>query len=268
MKEYFNVIADEEILKSFFEKVCVYLLNGESYMMCHSSRAKHISEEKRKELGIRGRAEMFHTEIGRKRTDEKFTWENFKSLVSKFEVNKDGYTTLSGKHFPDESLVLYFYLNPCSEAAVAQDTLAHINNINKELIESTIKGSKNGVDNSVWKLASISNHIKSCHAQNPARKVWLDFDVDCHLDETGIGIIKSTTFEFFGDFGVFFVRTTGGMHILVRKELLKFNPNTFTAKLDAELKNYNYIADEIKLNDNCMIPLPGTYQYGNIVTFE
>ena len=136
--------------------------------------------------------------------------------------------------------------------------------MNAELINASIKGSMEGVKTSVWKLSTISNHIKSCHAQNPSRRIWIDFDIDCSdLDEEGINLIKEVVIKMFGKDNSFLIRTSGGVHCLVKKEVLKFNPNNFIENIKTVLTGYD--VSEIIKNNNCMIPLPGCYQYGNIV---
>ena len=260
--ETYKVIGDVGELKWFYEHIVEKPLDGESYMFCNSARAKKLTEEEKENFGAK-RAEMFHTEVSKVHIDEEYSWIDFLSAVSKFEVNKLAYLTKKKLPYPDKSLVLYMYMNPSSEAACAQDTLERINVINKELINSGLKGSMIGIKDSIWKLSTISNHIKACHAQNPARRVYIDFDIDCKdLDDRAIDIINTNTKNYFGK--GFLVRTSGGIHVLVRKEALKFNPNNYIEALTNDLKE-DYTIDEIKKNDNCMIPVPGTLQYGNIV---
>ena len=262
MKEYYNVIADVEELKYFFDNYFVKPLDGESAMACFSARAKKLSEEERKDFSI-NRAEMFHTEISKKRRNKEYTWEDFLSFVSKFETNKLAYLSESKKPYPDKALVLYLCINPSSEAASVRDTFERISSFNSELIQAAINGSKEGIENSVWKLSSITNHIKSCHAQNISRKVWVDFDVDAFIDEKAIDIIKNISNNFFGIGNYFIVKTNGGVHIEVKREVIKFHPDNFITALKEGLVDYDI--SEIIRNVNNMIPIPGTFQYGNVV---
>jgi ribosomal protein S8E len=259
----YKVIADIDELKFFYDNVLEKPKDNESIMIMHSARAKKLTPEEKQEYAL-GRAEMFHTEISKKRMDEEYTWIDFLSTVSKLEVNENGYLTKNKKPYPAKVLVSYIYMNPSSEAAVAQDTLNRINTINAEIFASVIKGSKSGVDESLAKLSSISSHIKSCHAAHPSRKVWIDFDADIdNLSDEEIKMIDQTTVKFFGGGNHFLIKTSGGIHILARREALKFNPNNFINALE---ENFNTTrVKEIKKNDNNMIPIPGTYQYGNIV---
>ena len=94
----------------------------------------------------------------------------------------------------------------------------------------------------------------------------------------------------FGKGSFVFVETNGGFHILLDKSKLKQNPNNIIntvlkhsfslsgeigKKLNANYSFGNQLIDEFKYNNNkdkenrearnCMLPTPGTYQYGNIV---
>lgn len=266
MNDFFKVIADIDELKWFFDHLVEKPLDGESYMICHSARSKHMTPEERKEYGA-NRSEMFHTEISKKILNREYKWNDFLALVSKLETSRYAYITENGYLYKDNMLVSYLYLNPCSEAACAWDTLERINTINKDLFSSALKGSTVGVNDSVWKLSTISNHIKACHAQNPSRKVWIDFDIDCETpdDPKFPQVVYSVTKEVFGFKKFFLVKTTGGIHAVVKKEALKFNPNLYTNMIVDELKKIGIDCKEAKKNDNCMIPCAGTYQYGNPV---
>lgn len=57
-------------------------------------------------------------------------------FIYKFETNKYAYLTGNKVPYLDKSLVLYFYLNPCSELKVAKDTLNYILSVNNEIINS------------------------------------------------------------------------------------------------------------------------------------
>ena len=94
----------------------------------------------------------------------------------------------------------------------------------------------------------------------------------------------------FGKGSFVFVETNGGFHILLDKSKLKQNPNdiintvlkhsfSLSGEIGKKLNaNYSFgcqLIDEFKYNNNkdkenrearnCMLPTPGTYQYGNIV---
>lgn len=261
--EFYKVIADIDELKWFYDHVLYKPQIGESLMACLSCRNKRLSDKERLDLKI-SKAEMFHTEISKPHHDQPYHWENFLAFISKFETNKLAYVTKSDMPYPDHSIVLYLYLNPCSEAKCVQDTLQRISAINADMIGAAINHSKDGVADSIWKMGTIANHIKSCHAQNPSQKIWLDFDIDMEkYDDKAKDIIHSITEKFFGEKSFVMIKTSGGVHVMVRKEKLNFNPNSYLEELRTSLVSYNI--KEVEKNDNCMCALPGTYQYGNPV---
>lgn len=130
----YRIIASIEELKKFFYHILPVLQDGESFMACLASRNKRLTIEERDELGIR-RGCMFHTEVLKKKLDKKVTFENFISFIFKFETDQRAYLTGNNLPFPQKSLILYMYMNPCSEIKVAQDILWYIQNLNNELIK-------------------------------------------------------------------------------------------------------------------------------------
>ena len=51
--------------------------------------------------------------------------------------------------------------------------------------------------------------------------------------------------------------------MLVKHNALNFNPNIYCKEIEDALNKYD--VPEVKKNDNCMIPVPGCYQFGNVV---
>lgn len=263
--EVYKVVADAEELKWFFEK----MLNtkerkiqmNESYMICRSARNKKLSEEERKEFEI-GRSEMMRTEILRKPREKDLSFEDFARVFYGYEHNVLGMTTKNNNPYPEKCLVTYIYLNPCSESKCIADTVAYASQIQRELIDAAVKGSQVGIIEQTNKLGSISSHIKSCHAQNPSRKLWVDFDIDCSCVDKYINYIHDIFIEKFGKGNFFMIRTSGGLHITVDKSKLNFNPNELCGEIFAHIcsKGDGSKVSEVKLNQNCMIPTPGTWQ--------
>ena len=226
----YNVIGDMDELKWFYDHVVVKPGLGESLLLCHSARRKHCTPEEIAELKL-GRSEMFHTEVSKARANQEYKWEDFLGSVYKFETNKYAYTTSTYQPYPDKTLVLFLYLNPCSEAAVVLNTKATINAMEEDLFNSCLKKSWEGVEDSLYKLSTITNHVKSCHAQSPSRRVWIDFDIDADLTESDYPVIHEVTEQAFGKGNFIMVKTAGGMHVFVKKDTLKFNPLIYTTSI-------------------------------------
>lgn len=291
----YDVIADLEEVKWFYDHILVKPVQGESLLICHSARRKGFTPEEIEKYQL-GRSEMFHTEISKARANQEYKWEDFIGAIYKLECNKYGYTTKTYEPYPDKSLVSYIYLNPCSEAACVMDTVQTFMSMNFDALNAALKRSWGGVDDSVYKFSTIANHIKSCHAQNPSRKVWIDFDIDWDFAKSEIPVLHDITEKWFGKSNFVMVKTSGGIHIFVKKEALKFNPNDYmndvkenvihataydrsigykkgdkvycSEKICVALKDSPTgeadwdVQGEVIKNDNTMCAIPGTYQYG------
>lgn len=295
----YDVIADIDELKWFYDHVIIKPKTGESLYICHFARRKHCTEEEIKELQLTD-TEMFHTEISKPRGHADYKWEDFLGSIYKFECNKYAYTTKTYEPYPDKSLVTYIYLNPCSEAACAIDTSNEINNIQNNMFNAAVSQSWDGVNQSIGKLSSIYHYIKSCHAEHPAHKEYIDFDIDWDIKKSDYPKIHSVSERWFGKQNFFMVKTMGGMHVLVKQAVLKFNPQNYiddiikevinpcnskssfkkgdivqikstfykALKDTSELPNVSSlqsdweIAGEVVRNNNTLCAIPGTWQYG------
>ena len=81
-----------------------------------------------------------------------------------------------------------------------------------------------------------------------------------------LNILKSKLNVYFGKGNYFIIDTSGGFHILVKKESVNGNPKKFINDVVDEIKVYgNEIVKEFTINKNSLIPLPGTAQYGRLV---
>lgn len=289
MEGSYKIVIDDDEMRWFFDYMLVEPTDGESYMVNLSARNKKLTADERIEFQL-GRSEMMKTEVVRKHGG-KWLYDFFAEKLYGYECNKLGMLTKNNKPYPDKALVAYAYLNPSSERLVATDTIAYAQQIKDELIDSYAKGSKGGVENQIYKLSKMGDHWKSCHAINPSRRCYIDFDIDCDLSQyleyfncSSYGSylklnccpvlgnyddwqklydqLKAVIEEKFPKGSYFIVQTSGGLHIVVKKEFLKFNPVEFIDLIESKWLKANSISyDEIVKNDNLMIPIPGTRQY-------
>ena len=274
MAEYYKIVSDENEVKWFYDHMLRDLKPGEAWMMCLGARDKKLSEEERKIYKL-GRSEMMDEKIIRyHHTGTGWKW--FIEALYKFETNKKGVTTEDGLPYPEKCLVIYFTVNPCSSLACAHDTVDYANKLDREMVDSIIKHSAEGVKDHHFKYSKVFDHLKSVHARNPSERILVDFDVDADVPDTE---------EFFREFsemtskrfprGTYaFVRTGGGIHVVVKKSSLKSNPTEYVKEVEDFLKSKGLDASEVKYNSSTtkdefgqnrqtspMIPMPGTYQY-------
>ena len=298
-KKTYSFMGDEAELKWFFENIVEKPESHESYLMCISSRNKKIPEEDRKKLAL-ARGEMMREQIITTRGKEQiWNFEWFKSFVYRYEFPYEGMVTKTGYPYPQESLVMYFYVNPSDEHKVMIDNMTHANSILNDLVNACTKMSKDGIREQLYKLRTIDTHKKTCRATNISRHLWTQFDMDFSEDtkkdeERQLIIyeaIRNVCLYFFGKGKFVIVRTSGGFHVLVHREGMKYwgsyvriengyryenayvkytNPvKSFIEAVDARLALRNnkksYWYEEWKDTNQSFLPLPGTLQYGNFV---
>ena len=213
----------------------------------------------------------------------------FRSAVYRYECRKEGMVTKNGKDYPDKCLVVYFYPNPSKESLVVSDSVQLSVKMMAEMINAAVKRSWEGVTDGIDKLGTISKHLKSSHATNLNRKIYIQFDFDLmdedKKNETAIkeilDVLHKEGLKHFGKGQFAIVRTSGGYHVLVKRNALSKDMEKVNNRRKAEKLSYmpDYLYDvtntckykfeeAIKCKQE-FIPLPGTYQYGKfVVTVE
>ena len=283
MGEYYKFVADEDELKWFFDHVVERPELDESYMLCLSARNKKLTEDERVIYQL-GRGEMMREEIIAPRSKSKlWDYNIFRSAVYRYECRKEGMVTKNGKDYPDKCLVVYFYPNPSKESLVVSDSVQLAITMMSEMINAAAKKSWEGVVDGLDKLGTVSRHLKSSHAVNLSRKVYVQYDFDLPSDlKTNedarkyiIELLHEEGIFHFGKQGFFIVETSGGYHVLVKKTALsKGMERANKLRKEQKLKvmpdylytvssKCKYLFDEAVKCDQEFLPLPGTYQYGS-----
>lgn len=266
--EHYKIVADEVELRWFFEHVIAKPNFDEAYAFCMASRHKKLTKEERETLGQSPSDEMLDPQVVFPTDKGDWTFERWVKGILKYEVPVMAYTTRGGHPFLAKSLVVYCTPNPSDERGVIKELKKYIAVHEQELVDSALKGSRVGVNESLYKLCHSLVKFKRLQFDCTGSKNWVDFDMDLsaegkeHRQEIHDKWYEAATAKF-GKGNFVIVQTTGGYHTLVRKEVLKFNPNAFTAEFENSM-NTDYF-DEFKYNNNCMLPVPGTYQYENPV---
>lgn len=303
----YEIIGDETELKWFYDNCVPKPLQSEAFAFCLSSRNKRLSEEERKNTGL-GRSEMMDPNIAFPDADGKMTYSRWKKAIRKYECNKESYTNKEGKPFLAKTLVCYYYCNPTDELGVIKSIKEYINIHEQELVDSamktdlrakaldnivkdllkdekltselkervsniSLKSENSGVRQSTYKLCKSLTKMKRLQFDNCGTKWWVDFDMDIKdksqkelLYENWNNYCK----EKLGKGNFIIIETGGGFHTLVKKRIIKFNPDRFTSDFcnaPSGVSCHFNIAfiGELAYNKNYMIPCPGTYQYGNVV---
>ena len=153
-------------------------------------------------------------------------------------------------------------------------SLTAIDHMEKRIKALNCKTNESGASQSLYKMCKSLSKMKRLQFDNVGTKYWVDFDMD--LNDAGKAIreeIYTVWYNYctekLGKGNFIIVQTSGGYHTMVKKEVIQWNPTEFinefmNTTLGTLLTVQNYI-DELVYNTNAMIPVPSTYQYGNIV---
>lgn len=293
----YKFVASENELRFFFDKIIEKPLDNESYLMCISSRAKKVDPEIRKKIQL-GRGEMMREQILTTRGKEKiwdFNW--FKSFFYRYECPYEGMVTKAGYSYPQDSLVLYFYVNPSDEHKVAMDSVNHTIEILNDMVNAATSSSKDGISEQLFKMRTIDVHKKTCRAVNVSRHLWTQFDYDfsddvknhSELQDIVLKAHLETGYMIYGKGNFAIIRTSGGFHTLVHKRGMQYWNDNVREKIDPsknpiedfiyytkqkliklataageDAKGWKWFDEFVKTNQS-FLPCPGTWQYGNFM---
>lgn len=293
----YQMIADEDEIKWFFENIVQKPMIHESYAAVFVARFKKLSDEERSEVGVAKReAEFMATQTFRVKKihdlkglidDDGWTFKNFIKHLCRFNVDKTAYTTSGGYPLPEKCLAVIFYVNPCDEIKVADEVMQKLNDTKTAIVKAMLNGKTLDANlQSYQAFSNIESNVKHARAHCKGSVYWLDYDLDCpgwFKDTSSLYFkdMKNQLDEMYGAGNYIIIDTSGGYHILVRTAAIKANPHEFCTAM-ARLYNMGLAMDkslkpyideqgrekfECIVNDSQIpgIPMPGTYQYGRPV---
>lgn len=248
----YQMIADENELRWFFDHVIQKPNIYESYSMVWVSRRKKLTKEERVEFGLTtAESEFLKVETIRcgkvNSMDEplNFTFDNFLKHVKRFNVDVGAYTTATGAPLPQKTLAVIFYINPCSEIKVADSVLEKLEDDKSRILTGVTNGKGwHELGQLYQSFGNIDSDIKHFRAQCKGTSYWMDFDVDVpewfKHSNPDIPLAKGTYYAMmsvklnnrFGKGNYVIVSTGGGYHILVRTCAIKGNPNDFCKEVE------------------------------------
>lgn len=244
------LLADKEIVNKFFNMLSP-LKDDEVYFLSLSARNKYLSMEEREKLSL-GRTEMFCRKVIQ--TDN---FDSFWRLLVEMEEIAQVSRTRNGSAIPKSALVLYININPSSGKKALQEFYQKTN--------CMIFGE---TQPQYHKLQSV---LLSCYQRATGTRKFIDIDLDVTVIEKNTEILEAIYQELMTEYAqheieVTPIRTNSGYHFLLNKDTIKYN---YTGIIN--VLNYRFFGDskngEIQVNNNAMIPLPGTYQAGKEVCF-
>ncbi len=261
-----KLIYDLNIVKEFIENLPELQDTGEVYFVSLAARNKDLSHEERVELDL-GRAEMFARKISSSK-------EKLLRDIIILDRTHDLYTTRRGKSIPAYTISYYLNINPSN---TLNAYFNFQNEMNKEIKELMFKfKNKNDISNNDTIFKNIHNKLIK-HIQNSYSKYIIDIDVDIpkHLskyDVKEMSIIPSFN-KFLGkDKHYIIIDTKGGFHILLYKSMFEKGNNLMNPinEITNYIKTHYDVNDseiEVAINNNGMVPIPGTYQREYKVNF-
>ena len=292
LKEVYDVVADVNELKWFFDHVIQKPQINESYTAVFVSRHKKLTKEEQEDIGLtRKEAEFLAVETFRlghfkdalHQNENNWTFERFLKHLRRLEVNKDAYTTSKGLPLPTKTLSTIFYVNPCDNIKVCREFFNQYLDVTQSISKAMLNG-KTTADNlqSYQWFDKAESNLKHLRANQKGTRHYLDFDIDVpswfkvsYYDQ-----LKTLLTEAYGLKNYVIIDTSGGYHILVRTSTIKQNPRLFSNKVydlyQAGIKagNEPYVDEKGNSKFECIVndsqipglPLPGTYQYNRKVT--
>lgn len=294
--EMYQMIADVNELKWFFDHVINKPQVNESYTAVFVSRHKKLTKEEQERVGLtRKEAEFLAVQTFRTKNfkdalyqdqENNWTFDRFLQRVRRFNVDKYAYTTSLGEPIPTKTLAVIFYVNPCDDIKVVREFVNQYLDVS-QAISKAMLGGKTTVDNlqSYQWFGNAESNLKHLKANQKGTRYWTDYDLDVPAwwrDNSEIYASMITQIQKFykkGDYVV--VSTSGGYHILVKNSAIRFDPHNLCKEM---AQHYEYLIEscgkeryldekgnekfECIVNDSQIpgIPLPGTYQYDRPVT--
>ena len=298
LKEVYDVVADVNELKWFFDHAIQKPQISESYTAVFVSRHKKLTKEEQENIGLtRKEAEFLAVETFRLghfkdalyQNENNWTFDSFLKHLRRLEVNKEAYTTGKGLPLPTKTLATIFYVNPCDNIKVCREFFNQYLDVAQSISKAMLNG-KTTVDNlqSYQWFDNAESNLKHLRANQKGTRYWLDFDIDVpkwfkegknYEDKPYYHVLLTLLDAYFKKGNYIVVDTCGGYHILVKTSAINQNPHNFCKHMkdlydDCVKRGEEPYVDEkgnckfeCIVNDSQIpgVPLPGTYQYGRPV---
>lgn len=288
----YKFVADPSELAWFFDHVLIDLSKEDikkSYLMCICTRPKKLSAEERELYGISGSDGVMMREeiVSTRGKEKKWTVNEFMGHIYKYECPKRGMITKKGYAYPEKSLAVMIYAEPSDEVAVANSLVRYAQEIvaqTMEACERTINfGSVEGIKGQLDKMAGVAKKSKALYAENTV-KTFIHYDFDLNDESRSEktrdffeNSLKRMLSEIFGKGKYFIIKTNGGYHVLVKREVLGVASQRIFEKLGSKdpVHGFSDYVDgvlgshltkgEKRLQGQCFVPVPGTFMYGSFI---
>ena len=255
---------------------------------CVAARKKYMTPEERQLTQLGDTCMMEKTPV--REYDENI----FIHKLQKVDSCLDHLYSHNGTNIPRSCMVLYMNVNHTSMIEALKGLKIDLALFESELYDIFTKnGLREGVGNKIKRLDNLTLKAYQ-NPKNISKRTWVDIDIDVEgLNQTSINatldnMIRSKVHPLLviTEKPYIIIGTHGGYHILVNTQWIsghnrawaKYAKDTdmnlksgilfvedFTKSLKALMIEKNLDAKEIKVNQNAMVPIPGTLQGGKEV---
>lgn len=251
-----KLIHDPNMVKDFI-KILPKPNDLEVFFVSLSCRNKYLTDDQRKEYAL-GRTEMFGQSIAR---DADKLFRN----IRRYESHPEAYTTKNGNNMPVSAMVVYVNIDTSSTLKAYTEFQKKMTENLTELTHKSILGQS--IKDTARFINKADKVLMDCYQRGSSQKKFIDVDFD--VPECASGVVeKFLDVMNMNKVKHYIIQTRGGFHVLLERETIKHNYNIDIAEANDDMKSiYGDIKYEIKVNENRMVPVPGTYQAGFPVTF-
>lgn len=241
-----KLIYDPKHLQEFVNEVLPNLTSDEVYFLSFSARNKYLNKEER-ELYHLGRTEMFNRMLIRSK-------DLFLNRLERFQFDETnhlyGFTTKNGKRMPLKALVVYLNINPSSGLEAFQNFSKTVQNKLFELQKKMLHGHSFNEEEMSW-FAKLDTKLLNEYQKSRSNKYFVDIDIDSKNSKAWFYITNELDSQ---DVEHYTIQTRNGWHVMLKTETIKFNYPDLINRAHQFIEE----EDEIIINTNAMIPMPGT----------
>lgn len=272
-----TLVYDEDLIRNFYRKVIANTPRADfdTDFFCVVARSKYLSGDYRHAIQL---GDALLEKVVLKTVDE----ERFLNRIHRADSCVDWATSFNGKSIPKNCMVMYMNVNHTSSVKAIRNLKNDIETLENELVDCLLgSGMTNNIGNKLKNLDTLV--LKAM--QNPkciSKKNWIDIDMDIPNDMYTIDNVMNVLNNLgISEDGRVIIMSRGGYHILIRTSFIsEYNSKyvdtvlkgekvdkTIILSIDkivdafsSDVADRGYEAKEIKINQNMMVPIPGTIQ--------
>jgi len=251
-----RVVVDPAMISDFVSHL-PDLGDDELYFLSLSARNKYLTDSEREHFSM-GQTEMFSRQIAMDR-------DGIALALNRMKGDLESKRTRNGREIPNRALVVYMNIHAMSSLKAYSTFVEEMNRHQTETIHALLNGNTPNLTAFLRMQTRLMNHIQRATGS----KKFVDLDIDApqmtanDIRDVISGELQENSIKHL------VIRSRGGYHIMVETADLK---KAKGFQLHQFVQEQNKVAEaedgEVCFNTNAMVPLPGTYQAGHLVTFE